>query len=150
MVNYFEILGLEEVYDLSLKVLDDAYFKMQMQYHPDRFAMKTEEERYAAAAQSELINAAYQVLKKPFTRAQHLVSLYVEIDNKPLDDVDLMERIFEWHEELAVDREETLKEIFAFQSELEAELRALIASQDYKSAAEVIKKMKFVNSALEN
>ena len=75
MQNLFEILGLEAGFDVNLKALEQAYFTAQRACHPDRFVGKGEAERVAAISRSQLVNDAYDTLKNPLTRAQHLLEL---------------------------------------------------------------------------
>ncbi|MDX1974916.1 MAG: Fe-S protein assembly co-chaperone HscB [Rickettsiales bacterium] len=73
MSNFFELLGLQPAFDMDLPALEQAYFKAQQQFHPDRFVGKLPEERTQAAQQSADINQAYQTLKNPLKRAQYLL-----------------------------------------------------------------------------
>jgi molecular chaperone HscB len=72
---YFSILNIVPAFDIDLAMLEAEYFKAQRQYHPDRFIGKSAEERTAALAQSMDINQAYEALKNPLKRAQHLLKL---------------------------------------------------------------------------
>lgn len=40
--NYFEIIGIDFVYDLNLSEISTKYKKLQSQLHPDKFGNKTE------------------------------------------------------------------------------------------------------------
>lgn len=73
MTDYFALFGLPPSFDLDLAALEKTYYSLQRQYHPDRMANKPEAERLAALQQSMLINEAYQALRAPLTRAQHLL-----------------------------------------------------------------------------
>lgn len=75
MQNLYDILGLEAGFNVNLKSLEQAYFAAQRQSHPDRFVGKPEAERVEAIERSQLINEAYDTLKNPLRRAQHLLEL---------------------------------------------------------------------------
>lgn len=75
MVNYFDILRLPEHFALDDAVLKTAYFARQRQYHPDRFVNKEPQERQYAMQRSIDVNRAYETLKDPLRRAQHLLHL---------------------------------------------------------------------------
>jgi molecular chaperone HscB len=75
MQNLFEIVGLPVAFTLDEKVLEQAYFAAQRQWHPDRFIGKPEAERLTAITRSQLVNDAYETLKSPLTRAEHLLEL---------------------------------------------------------------------------
>ena len=76
MADYFGLLGLNPQFDLDLPALEQAYFKAQRQYHPDRFVSKSAPERQQALQQSMDINQAYDTLKNPLTRAQYCLHLH--------------------------------------------------------------------------
>lgn len=150
MVNYFEVLSIDTKYDISLKELDEAYFQMQLKYHPDRFATKPEAERLEAQAKSELANTAYTVLKNPFSRAEHMVNLNGFSINEEFRDMELMEKIFEWHDAFADNPEKTMQEISELKSHLENDLSTQLKSMQFKEAATTLQKLKFVDTALKN
>lgn len=75
MHNLFEMLGLPTTFALDLSALEKAYFAAQRGAHPDRFIGKPEAERVAAIERSQAVNDAYDTLKNPLTRAEHLLEL---------------------------------------------------------------------------
>lgn len=75
MQNLFAILGLVPGFAVDAKALEQAYFTAQRACHPDRFVGKPEAERIAAISRSQLINDAYETLKNPLLRAEHLLML---------------------------------------------------------------------------
>lgn len=75
MQNLFEILGLPVQFPLELKTLENAYFSAQRATHPDRYIGKPEAERLAAISRSQLVNDAYETLKNPLRRAEHLLEI---------------------------------------------------------------------------
>ena len=75
MQSLFDILGLTPSFTLNLKALEQAYFAAQRATHPDRFIGKSEGERVAAVGRSQLVNDAYETLKDPLRRAEHLLEL---------------------------------------------------------------------------
>ena len=76
MQSLFDILGLAPTFALNLKALEQAYFAAQRATHPDRFIGKPEAERLAAIGRSQLVNDAYETLKDPLRRAEHLLELH--------------------------------------------------------------------------
>ena len=75
MQSYFDILGLPAAFTLDDKALEQAYFAAQRATHPDRFIGKPEAARVAAFEHSQRVNEAYEALKNPLTRAEHLLEL---------------------------------------------------------------------------
>lgn len=60
-VNPFRLFNLPEIYEIDPQELSDRLKSLQRVLHPDRFAMKTIEERDASATASSAINQSYQV-----------------------------------------------------------------------------------------
>jgi molecular chaperone HscB len=75
MQNYFVLLGLPESFDIHLSELERVYFAKQRDFHPDRQIGKNDAEKQKAIFASMDINTAYQALKDPLKRAQHLLDL---------------------------------------------------------------------------
>lgn len=75
MLSLFDILGLPQAFDVNLNALEKAYFSAQRETHPDRLIGKAEKEREQAVLRSQLVNDAYETLKNPLTRAEHLLEL---------------------------------------------------------------------------
>lgn len=98
----FALLGLPVTYELDTAELERAFFDKSKELHPDRFASAPAAERVAALSRSRALNDAYQVLKKPVSRAEYLLARAgVTIgDNERLDPTFLME-ILELREQLA-------------------------------------------------
>lgn len=74
-MNYFQLFGLEEKFNIDIDHLTQVYQKLQKSVHPDRFAHASAQEQALAVQKSSLINDAFQTLKKPLKRAEHMLSL---------------------------------------------------------------------------
>ncbi|WP_426358105.1 co-chaperone HscB [Pseudocolwellia sp. HL-MZ19] len=74
-MNYFQLFGLDDQFDLDTTNLAEVYQSLQKTVHPDRFAHASSQEQLLAVQKSSMINDAYQTLKKPLTRATYLVTL---------------------------------------------------------------------------
>ncbi len=75
MSNYFTLFSLPASFTVDAAALESAYFKLQRQYHPDRFVKSPAAEKHAAAETSVQVNEAYRTLKEPLPRARYLLSL---------------------------------------------------------------------------
>ena len=75
MLNYFALLGLEPRFDLSESEVHQRYIGLQRESHPDKMTHKTERERLEAIQRAMDGNEAYEALKSPLGRAQHLLAL---------------------------------------------------------------------------
>jgi molecular chaperone HscB len=98
----FALLGLLPAYDVDLAALERAFFERSKALHPDRVAGAPAAERVAALSRSRALNDAYQLIRKPVSRAEYLLARAgVTIgDNERLEPAFLME-ILELREELA-------------------------------------------------
>lgn len=74
-MNYFQLFGLEDHFDLDTTKLAEVYQSLQKTAHPDRFAHASSQEQLVAVQKSSMINDAYQTLKNPLTRATYLLTL---------------------------------------------------------------------------
>lgn len=71
-MNYFELLDLEQKYDIDSLRLNKQYFFMQAKYHPDRAVPG---EKTQALEISIQLNEAYKILQDDFLRAEYLLKL---------------------------------------------------------------------------
>ena len=98
MSDYYELLGLPRSLNLSLDDLQQRYYDLSRQLHPDRFMRKPEAERQRALEMSSTLNDAYRTLKEPIKRAHYLLSLEgIEMGEQRSKDVppELLEEVFE-------------------------------------------------------
>lgn len=156
--NFFERLGLPTDFVLDASMLEEAYFKKQREFHPDRFARKSENERKYALDASMAINEAYATLKSPSKRAQHMLALhriYVngEEDTVKPDQATLME-ILEWREKLQEAYTHTQIEAVEAHAAIESRacealLTICFAAQDFQEAARVTIRLHYLTKLLE-
>lgn len=71
----FTLLGLPRKFSLDENFLDARYRELQLKVHPDRFVQAGESDRLRAMQSAVRVNEAYQVLKRPLSRAQCLLEL---------------------------------------------------------------------------
>jgi molecular chaperone HscB len=82
-MNHFALLDLPEQFPLELKELERRYVSAQRLTHPDRLLRASAEEKLAATRRSMQINDAYQTLKLPLSRLEHLLALQgVEVNTE--------------------------------------------------------------------
>jgi molecular chaperone HscB len=75
--NYFCLLSVPEEFDIDYQKLESEYKNLQKLLHPDKFTMKSNEERDRSTHNSSVVNQAYQIMKSPVDRAVYLVSLNI-------------------------------------------------------------------------
>ena len=98
MSDFYEILGLPRSLNLALDDLQQRFYKLSRELHPDRFMQKPEAERQRALDMSSALNDANRTLKDPIKRAQYLLGLEgFDIGEQRSKDVppELLEEVFE-------------------------------------------------------
>ena len=73
--NFFEIFSLPVAWEIDGAQLDLRFRKLQGEFHPDRYANKSDIEKRLAMQMAATINQAYQTLVEPLSRAQYLMEL---------------------------------------------------------------------------
>lgn len=154
----FALLGLAPSYDIDLAALERAFFERSKAVHPDRVAGAPAAERVAQLSRSRALNDAYQLLKRPVSRAEYLLARAgVTIgDNERLDPAFLME-ILELREELAVARaagqrarvEELARAMRTRQADALGALPALFAAGDLARIKDRLIVLRYVHRYLE-
>lgn len=152
MTNFFALLQLEPQFALNLAALEKAYFAAQREAHPDRFVGKPEAERVAAILKSQEINDAYDTLKNPLTRAEHLLL----INSTPLPDPapDLLMEMMELRERLSEAESGSelaalVEEIKELARECTQELQTAFDAADYATAADETIRLSYLGKAME-
>ena len=75
VTNYFSLFDLPTSFAISLPQLERTYLKLQKNAHPDKFATAAALQRKISNQQTAVINRAYETLKNPLQRVQHLLEL---------------------------------------------------------------------------
>lgn len=157
MQSLFDILSIPASFEVDLKALEQAYFAAQRASHPDRFIGKPEAERVAAISRSQLVNDAYDTIKNPLTRAEHLLELQglnaLSDDTKAppavlMEMMELRERISDAGNDgralmLIVD------EVKAMASANQKELSEAFAAKDYTRALNETIRLQYLGKAME-
>lgn len=98
MTDYYEIFGLPRSLNLSLEDLQNRFYRLSRELHPDRFMNRPAAERETAENRYSAVNDAYRTFKDPIKRAQYLLGLEgFEIGEQGSKDVppELLEEVFE-------------------------------------------------------
>ncbi|MGL4784962.1 co-chaperone HscB [Aeromonas hydrophila] len=160
-MNYFELFGLVEGFELDTRQLAETYRQLQIQFHPDRFATAPEREQLAAVQRAAQINDAFTTLKAPLRRAEYLLSLRgteLRGEQQTLQDTAFLMQQLEWRERLADLKGETDPErvIKDFRQEIRhdhqllmQQLTQALATGEDPRAADCVRKLKFVDKLLE-
>jgi molecular chaperone HscB len=144
-------------FGLDREALEKAYREIQAQVHPDRFAHAGEAERRASLQWTTRVNEAYRTLKDPVQRGRHLLELHgvdVAFETNTQMPTDFLMQQLELREELEAatgkkdpSRLERLRaDLSLSKSELEKRIAAAIDStKDYAGAAELVRKLMFLD-----
>jgi molecular chaperone HscB len=94
--DYFSFLGLPKKLQIDAAALEQSFYGLSRQFHPDYFMNASAEERQASMERSSLLNDAYRTLREPVRRAKYLLALegYKEAEKKS-PPADLLEEVFE-------------------------------------------------------
>jgi molecular chaperone HscB len=71
--NYYDFFGLPHLLDLDLKDLEQRFYGLSRQYHPDLYTLKSREEQQYALDATALLNDGYRTLRDPLARAEYLL-----------------------------------------------------------------------------
>jgi molecular chaperone HscB len=155
--NHFELFGLEPVFALNADSLDSAYRDIQAKVHPDRFAHAGDAERRASLQWTTRVNEAYRTLKDPLQRAKHLLELRgvdVAFESNTAMPADFLVQQMELRESLeeavatkdAASLDSLRKGLVEEKSKLEKKIgESIDAREDYRGAAELVRKLMFLD-----
>lgn len=150
--NYFELFGIPQDFRVDTKELNYRYRQLQRQFHPDRFAGGTEQEKRLALQYATFINQANDCLKQPLSRAIYLMGLqgFEQTEQTTKADKTFLIQQMLWRESL--DEAESAEEIAALQQETAAALAqceqafaACYEAQDWPHAQLEVDKMHFIS-----
>jgi molecular chaperone HscB len=71
--NYFDSFGLPHKLNLDAKDLEARFYELSKQWHPDRFARGSPDEKRTSEVATATLNDAYRTLKDPVARAEYLL-----------------------------------------------------------------------------
>ncbi len=158
-MNYFELFSLSPSYDVDTAILAERYRDLQRAVHPDKFANASEQDKRLSVQRTAQINDAYQTLKNPIQRAEHLLALKgleLSHESTTLKDTQFLMQQMEWRESLEEisDSDDPDAEIEAlydsfdsFAKQITAVLKVQLESDlasEHLQAADQIRKLKFM------
>jgi molecular chaperone HscB len=151
VIDYYAVLGIPRGLNLSVDDIQQRYYALSRELHPDRFMQKPEAERQRALDMSSALNDAYRTLKDPIKRAQYLLTLEgFDVGEQRSKDVppELLEEVFELNMALEEMRggdhsarpqlEQAEKNFTGMLSDTDQQLQSLFAQYDSSQSREVL------------
>lgn len=159
-MNYFDLFGLPVQFEVDQTRLTQVYKALAQVTHPDKFATASSQDRLISVQKNSQVNDGYQILKKPISRAEHLLHVRgVELkhEQQTMQDPEFLMQQMEWREKLEdiqdnADAEKALADLddeinVQFKAHIEQVRAALdnaTAEANIEAAAEV-RKLKFLD-----
>ncbi|MFQ6370421.1 co-chaperone HscB [Shewanella sp. YIC-542] len=158
-MNYFELFEIPQTFEVDTAELAERYRELQKAVHPDKFANASEQQKLLAISKTAQVNDAFQTLKDPIRRAEHMLSLRgVDMNNESttMKDTGFLMQQMEWREALADIRDNAdpeqeinaLEQAFAaYRQQLLDSLKQLLADEQSAAvtlAADQVRKLKFM------
>lgn len=154
--SYFELFALPTQFEIDTSALASVFLKLQSQWHPDRFASGSDEERRISMQNTSFINVAHDTLKSSRLRGRYLLELSgisfddeVETSNDPeflMQQMELRESIEEVTEaDDPFDELDDIKKSVKNQNQqFELDFQKSYEAKDYATAKEIVLKMRFM------
>ena len=84
-IDHFEVMGMPHCFEIDSEELENLYQRLTLEMHPDFFGAAPEEQKRLSEKSSVLLNAAYNTLREPASRAGYLLSLFAKGKNLQTD-----------------------------------------------------------------
>ncbi|MCI6530411.1 MAG: Fe-S protein assembly co-chaperone HscB [Mesosutterella sp.] len=155
--DYFELFGLPARFRIDGKALEEAFRRIELEVHPDRFAGASPAMKRVAEQWSVRANEAHSVLSNPLSRAVYLcgrMGVPVDAENSTRMPVDFLMQQMDWRERFEAAKEkndakamQSLAAAVAAEDErLTGEIASALDDQkDPKKAAELVRRLMFVD-----
>ncbi|WP_346839146.1 Fe-S protein assembly co-chaperone HscB [Microbulbifer sp. SAOS-129_SWC] len=132
--TYFDMFGLKPAFEIDRAALTKRYRELQREFHPDKYAAKSEREQLLAMQYAARINEAHTTLRDPVLRAAYLLELAgVEISpEQTTADAEFLMQQMMLRERLEEVRDEA--DPAAALNELGEEVRGLFATEQRQFA----------------
>lgn len=149
--NYFDFFGLPHKLNLDGKDLESRFYTLSKQWHPDRFARSSPEQRRLSEDATAILNDGYRTLKEPILRAEYLLKEHgFDIGEQKSSNVppELLEEVFELNmalEEVESSRpqlEEARQKFLSMRDDLDRELFEQFAAYDQHGDKAVLEQIR--------
>ena len=158
--NYFELFGLPVGFAVDSKDLAARYRTLQRNFHPDKFAHASDQERRLSMQLSARLNEGLQTLKDPVKRGRYLLQLKNIATDEETDTA--MDREFLVEQMALRERLEEARDLASLVRvradidarfgekvcQLEARLRSA-ATEDWQAARGLVRELQFLQKLLQ-
>lgn len=149
MSSHWEVLDVAEKILIDSETLQNRFYALSRQFHPDRFMQATAEQKQFSQERTAQINEAYSTLKDFYAAVEYLLKIKnVPETNKNQMPMELSEAFFEV-QELLEDRENNQAAITSMEKDLEDrmtqnenQLKALAQQWDQTQSPDLLKKIR--------
>jgi molecular chaperone HscB len=138
--DYFQVLGVPRRLEQDAQILQQRFYELHRQWHPDRYQTGPQEARSASLRNTAAVNRAYSTLRDPVERGEYWLTLQGETlgANNNRVPPDLAALVFEVQEKLEDLRaacgrdgaEGLRRDVAAAQAELRERQAALLEELD--------------------
>ena len=99
-LDSFKLFNLNYEFSIDLKKLEDEYFILQKQLHPDKFINSTKKELLYAQIHSSNLNNAYNILVNQVSRSNELLKSKGErnTENETFNDLEVLNEVLDLQE----------------------------------------------------
>jgi len=73
--SYFELFGLEPIFEIDLGLLQSEQRRLQASYHPDRHVNASDRDKRLSVQVASWINQGYETLQDPVKRSRYLLEI---------------------------------------------------------------------------
>lgn len=158
-MNYFELFNLAPSFEIDSVTLSQTYQTLQKLTHPDKFATASEREKRLSVQKNAQVNDAYQVLKSPLSRAEHMLELRgleLKHEQQTMQDTPFLMQQMEWREQLEDigSLKDPMSALEALDDGIQAELKVRLTELKFlldentsdrdQQAAMLVRKVKFL------
>lgn len=155
-MNYFEILQLPIDFSVNQTDLNQRYKELLKATHPDKYSQGSQAEQSIAIVKTAQINDAYNCLRNPLLRAEHILQLYgysCEAEQVTIKDAQFLMSQMTWRESIQdLPNAANSREAFAqLEDKLTQELahfnqqlEQCIQAKQWTQAQELVLKLKFM------
>lgn len=147
-MNYFDFFGLPRKLNLDPKDLESRFYALSKQWHPDRFARATPDQKRVSEDATATLNDGYRTLKEPILRAAYVLKEHGLDLKSTVVPPELLEEVFDLNmalEESDRPQLEQSRDKFRKMSEdLDRSLFAEFASHDQNQNQAILEKIRAI------